>query len=231
MDSGAVVLHEPALLNMVMTPMEELVLADQVSTDPFRNVEDSLETQDALGSQMVPPAEEFGDQGGAHEEIDGIGNGEYEEFPYDQADHYGYEEAAPRQRRGSIVDRIMTWAGMVNHEQFYAANEGNSHSVIVSRNAFEGSMNRRSSLDMGGNGRPLPINVSKRRCHSSDDMDLDPSEPGEENVLNVKIDKGRAMRRNSLQAMVEKAMAYVNLMPEPNDDDLCPFGTRRDSLF
>lgn len=40
-----------------------------------------------------------------------------------------------------------------------------------------------------------------------------------------------AVRRNSLHAMVERAMAYVNLRSDRNDDDLTPFGTRRDSLY
>jgi hypothetical protein len=40
-----------------------------------------------------------------------------------------------------------------------------------------------------------------------------------------------AARRNSLHAMVERAIAYVNLRSNANDDDLTPFGTRRDSLY
>lgn len=71
---------------------------------------------------------------------------------------------------------------------------------------------------------------SRRRVRSSDDIDGD---DGKDSDVSIDYDNKRAgsQRRNSLDAFVEQAVAYRNLRPDPNDDEMCPFGTRRDSLF
>jgi hypothetical protein len=154
---------------------------------------------------------------------------------------YGYEEAAPQRRqlpgrRNSLIGHIMAWAGAINQEHFESDHHpasgvapGNSSSS--SRRGVD--ISRRASMDDAGPVRvPAVGETNLRLCASSDEMDLfggedHPSE-GEDDH---RPPEPRAPRRNSLHAMVERAMAYVNLRPDPNADDLCPFGTRRDSLF
>lgn len=155
---------------------------------------------------------------------------------------YGYEEAAPEVqrrnrddrhfRRNSLVGRIMVWAGMVNDEHF--SNRTGSMQEI--RQAQRGT-NRRASMDgsMNETSGPQSTSVSRRRrCSSSDDIDLLDHEDGEGDDPGDFYEEGygdRAHRRNSLHAMVERAMAYVNMERDDIDDDLSPFGNRRDSLF
>jgi hypothetical protein len=161
-----------------------------------------------------------------------------------QAD-YGYEEAPPevhrrnedrRFRRNSLVGRIMVWAGVVNDENF---SDDNKHEV---RQAPMGT-SRRASMDgaITGTMGPRPTPTTRRsRIHSSDDIDsLDHEEPeGEDrgdydwdNYAEYYDQNDGAPRRNSLHATVERAVAYVNMKRGDNDDDLSPFGNRRDSLF
>jgi hypothetical protein len=151
----------------------------------------------------------------------------------------GYEDTTPgpsrRQssvRRGSMVERIMAWAGAVNQEHFYHDSEH------YTRDA-QPTEHRRAS--MHGDGPQMVPSVRKRRAQSSDE--IDDSESGEfDNDLRrgdsygdndyPPEEGGRVERRNSLHAMVERAMAYVNMTKDdPHDGELCAFGTRRDSLF
>jgi hypothetical protein len=133
---------------------------------------------------------------------------------------YGYEEAEPRNRwrqprRNSLIGRIMHWAGAVNQEQFEASTCSGG-TIVTNTN-----VHRRSSVDYverasGADGE------HEEECGKH-------SEEATERATTTVYNK--ASRRDSLHAMVEKAMAFVNLRNEPNDDELCPFGTRRDSLF
>lgn len=114
------------------------------------------------------------------------------------------EKAAntPR-RRSSLADRIMVWAGAVNQEHCNDINPPHTGP-------------RRASIDFVGQPDFPPDADSMLEDIYPED---DPSSV-----------RGRAPRRNSLHAMVERAMALVNMKPE-KDEELCPFGTRRDSLF
>jgi hypothetical protein len=105
-------------------------------------------------------------------------------------------------RRSSLADRIMVWAGTVNQEHCNDINPPHTGP-------------RRASIDFVGQPDFPP---------DADSMpeDIYP----EDDYSSV---RGRATRRNSLHAMVERAM-IVNMKPE-KDEELCAFGTRRDSLF
>jgi hypothetical protein len=106
-------------------------------------------------------------------------------------------------RRSSLADRIMVWAGAVNQEHCDDINPPHTEP-------------RRASIDFVGQPDFPPDADSVME-------DIYP----ENDHSSVKV---RATRRNSLHAMVERAMAIVNLTPE-KDEELCAFGTRRDSLF
>jgi hypothetical protein len=159
---------------------------------------------------------------------------------------YGYEEASPevqrrnedrRFRRNSLVGRMMVWAGVVNDENF-SNDTGDRYAV---QQAPMGA-SRRASIDGAINGaiRPSTAPRPRHRIHSSDDIGSldDEDREGEgradysgESYAEYHEHKDRAPRRNSLHAMVERAVAFVNMKREENDDDLSPFGNRRDSLF
>lgn len=106
-------------------------------------------------------------------------------------------------RRSSLADRIMVWAGAINEEH--------CKQVDPHRN-----VPRRSSIDF----------VAEQHCSEDADYNQRGSYPEDDNSPL----HGRTKRRNSLHAMVERAVAFANLKPE-QDDELCAFGTRRDSLF
>lgn len=98
-----------------------------------------------------------------------------------------------------------------------------------------------NELSVPANQRSNPL---RRRVASSDDVTLLDHDDGLEHadVWNLETDdyddddSNRRLydyppRRNSLHAMIERAMAHVNLTKNYDDDDLTPFGNRRDSLF
>ena len=174
-------------------------------------------------------------------------------------EYYGYEEAEPttrfgKFRRDSLVGRIMTWAGAVNQEYFEAEH---LQSPYEGYDNHRSRSHRRASADHNGRPRRVePITSStsssgrsRPRSHSSDEVQFDHSDRSGEDehtmmammmrhhqdneVGDDMIDSvaNKATRRNSLQAMVEKAMSMINMGPDREPDDLCPFGTRRDSLF
>ena len=217
---------------------------------------------------------------------------------------YGYGDAytTTSQRRGSMVDHIMAWAGAVNQEYFnhssnselhYNHSEGSSSSG----GGFEDASGaycerRRASMDTGldyynnkhGAPRVVPhLRRSVRRAYSDEggishefwNEDHNQSYYGQEEAYHYGYGghapyyddsfyndaEGRegggdgyggpdrhmppaqsspgtvggsgVERRNSLHAMVERAMAYVNMSKDedPRDGELCAFGIRRDSLF
>jgi hypothetical protein len=142
-----------------------------------------------------------------------------------------YEDAAPSRRRGSmygdatgsrrdsLIERVLNWTG-----------HGSTG---------DGGGNRRGSVDfMGGLRSELVHSLpqsAKFRAPSIGDEELnlfdEHGDPIPQSTGNI---KGKSSRRNSLQDMLEKAMTFVNLRPnfdKDADDDLTPFGTRRDSLF
>ena len=168
-------------------------------------------------------------------------------------EYYGYEEAEPTTRfgqfrRDSLVGRIMTWAGAVNQEMFEAEH---LHSPYEGGDYQHTRRHRRASADHDGRPRqvdPTNARTNRPRSHSSDEVQFDHSDrSGEdehtmiahmmrhnEDALGgdmIDVVGNKAARRNSLQAMVEKAMSMINMGPDREPDDLCPFGTRRDSLF
>lgn len=163
---------------------------------------------------------------------------------------YGYEEAAPEVqrrneyghfRRNSLVGRIMVWAGVVNDEHFSSENRQDVRQAPL-------ASSRRASMDVAPIGSGMRRQQSNsiadrhKRLHSSDDLCLLDDEKHEsggqgknyENTYAEYYDRQYDQslpRRNSLHAMVERAVAYVNLKRDDSDDDLSPFGNRRDSLF
>lgn len=167
---------------------------------------------------------------------------------------YGYEDAAPQvqqrnlqrkpYRRNSIVDQIMTWAGAIRDDDFYNSSYNNK---TQNTRSIEEQGSRRASVHGSTpttQGNSLPIgNPLRQRVASSDDvalldLDDDLEQADDEDDWNLEDgDDGfrrlhdHAPRRNSLHAMVERAMAHVNLRQNYDDDDLTPFGNRRDSLF
>jgi hypothetical protein len=140
----------------------------------------------------------------------------------------------------------MAWAGAVNQEYLDSElhpnqqEQGQQEPTTWNNNRF---VNRRASIDaIISTTPPTDTRQRQRRCHSNDDIDdIEVNEGQQGQYLDdvsgdgdddLEGNKSRlAERRNSLHAMVERAMAFVNLRKEPYDDDLCPFGTRRDSLF
>ena len=185
---------------------------------------------------------------------------EYEENPYattqgtssyrhtaQEFQDLGYEDAAPTPRRGSmfgdatgatgsrrdsLVERMINWAGQ----------GGNG---TPRRGTGEGGGGRRGSVDfMGGipvarseqQVTPRAAPSPKFRAPSIGNEELLFDEHGNPIPKSAARIKGHGSRRNSLQDMLDKAMAYVNLRPNFDqdadaNDDLSPFGTRRDSLF
>lgn len=165
-----------------------------------------------------------------------------------------------QRRSSSLLGHLMGWAGAVNQEYMdsefqpqQAVVNGGADPCGGSGGGGGGSAtsgyhdnSRRASVDTvrrvhsGSTAHQRPRRVS-RRCHSTDDADGWEAEAGADAAdavphgedLGVEANgRGRgAQRRNSLHAMIERAMAYVNLRPDRNDDDLTPFGTRRDSLY
>jgi hypothetical protein len=86
----------------------------------------------------------------------------------------------------------------------------------------------------GGGGLARSEHSPPAKFHSSSNGEEELfDEHGNPIPQSAEIMKGHASRRNSLQDMLDRAMAFVNLRPKQNnaDDDLTPFGTRRDSLF
>lgn len=160
---------------------------------------------------------------------------------------YGYEEHVPRRRRSSIVGHIMAWAGAVNQEYYDSQLNVNNRNPTPARPRDE---NRRASMDNAASSstpKYVPP-VSRRtshgqasyphRCHSSDEIGESDNDPPNDGASRRRMshirrpyDDPEPERRNSLHAMVERAMAFVSLKPDLESDDLCPFGTRRDSLF
>lgn len=141
----------------------------------------------------------------------------------------GYEEAAPtvakrRQRRSSLLGHIQAWAGAVNQEHLDSTRDG---SVLDQRRAAprETPQNRRGSMDAA-----LTFSPKKRMYHSSDELQ-DGHIDEVEDAYSVDDVRGGSHRRFSLDPMVEQAVAYVNLQPSSMNNDLDPFGSRRDSLF
>jgi GNAT superfamily N-acetyltransferase/O-methyltransferase involved in polyketide biosynthesis len=158
------------------------------------------------------------------------------------SNYYEYEDAAPtvpvqRERRGSLVGHIQAWAGAVNQEHFEF--QGGHYSMY---GTAPNANNRRGSLDttlINNNTRQCQQQEQQRQqqqCRnylSSDNLanniekqiiSYDDNDDEEEYYT-------KQPRRSSLDAMVEQAVAYVNLQPSPADHDLDPFGSRRDSLF
>ena len=152
----------------------------------------------------------------------------------------GYEDAAPTPRRGSmfgdaaatggsrrdsLVERMINWAGQV----------GSTTGITTRRATGEGGGGgRRGSVDFMG-GIPVVATPSpKFRAPSIGNEEVlfdDQGNPIPQSAARI---KGHGSRRNSLQDMLDKAMAFVNLRPnfhQGAEDELSPFGTRRDSLF
>lgn len=156
-------------------------------------------------------------------------------------------------RRNSIVDQIMTWAGAIRDDDFYnshnnSSGNNNNNMTQNTRSPLEDQMGRRASvhgtLPTQGKKPSVPANPLRRRVASSDDVMLLDHDDGLEHadVWNLETDDyddddshcrnyDYPPRRNSLHAMIERAMAHVNLTKNYDDDDLTPFGNRRDSLF
>ncbi|KAG7349179.1 leucine carboxyl methyltransferase [Nitzschia inconspicua] len=138
--------------------------------------------------------------------------------------YLGYEEAAPtvqkhRQRRSSLLGHIQAWAEAINQERL----EGHGMAArMESRSQPRTSSNRRGSMDAAFTSSPY-----KRMYHSSDELEGDTND----NEALHDDRRGSSHRRSSLDTMVEQAVAYVNMYPSHIDDDLDPFGSRRDSLF
>jgi GNAT superfamily N-acetyltransferase len=147
-------------------------------------------------------------------------------------DYLGYEEAAPtvqqqRQRRGSLLGHIQAWAGAVNQEHLdYSQQRQGDYRPRPAPDAR--LQNRRGSMDAA-----VTVSPWRRRFHSSDELENEDEAQAayHENDDTEALQHSNQYRRNSLDAMVEQAVAYVNLQPSPMDDDLDPFGSRRDSLF
>jgi hypothetical protein len=156
----------------------------------------------------------------------GYGDGDHE-YAEGEYEYYGEAEAAaaPPRRRGSLLGNLMVWAGGADHQDPYFESERNHGPQRCQEN-------RRASMDTV---RPAPsIERPRRRCLSSDEIVVVGGDQQEEEVSDTEatMPRGRAPRRNSLHEMVERALMYVNLKkPDPTHEDLCPFGTRRDSLF
>ena len=109
----------------------------------------------------------------------------------------------------------MAWAGSINQEYY------------DDQNAPRRSSTHRATLDaVKPMDSALEGGETQRRRSSTDD---DQNEEGQGEVYSTI--QGRARRRSSLHAVVERAMAFVNLKPDRNSEELSPFGTRRDSLF
>ena len=144
----------------------------------------------------------------------------------------------------------MVWAGVVNDEHFSTGGRSDSSSAHEVRQTPTGT-SRRASMDGArggaiGHQSAAPI-AQRRRFHSSDDSHpdfLDEEEAaldsddhkacGEENMDTNYCGQYEPIvrRRISLHASVERAVAYVNTYGDDDfDDDLSPFGNRRDSLF
>jgi hypothetical protein len=195
-----------------------------VSSAEASNCEDEVRKDDLVDEEnyYLEGREDRDYQDGDHEYVygdyeHGDGDHEYAEGEYES---YGYTAAAPRRRRSSLLGHLMAWAGAVNQDHFES-----EHNNGPERR----QENRRASMDTG---RPEPRVVElRRRCLSSDELDVLGGDQQEEGSDTEGTPQGRAPRRNSLHAIVERAIAYVNLKPDPIDEDLCPFGTRRDSLF
>jgi hypothetical protein len=231
--------------NEEIEKMESLTVSTDEGTTSRPEDETGISEDKFASPQYVDGDYEYGDGDGEYEYY---GEGEYEygegEFQYRGEgnyeaqggedgghDNYGYEEHVPRQRRSSIVGHIMAWAGAVNQE--YYDSQLTSNPNPSPRPQPE---NRRASMDQAG--RPVsvvPIRSYRQRCHSSDEVEVDdlddPPDEGARRMEDYPQPEFRVPRRNSLHAMVERAMAFVNLKSDRDADDLCPFGTRRDSLF
>jgi hypothetical protein len=104
-------------------------------------------------------------------------------------------------RRNSLIPAIQKWAISITRDPQVSSN----------------TWSKRLSLD---NSMGLP--KDEPTASYSDNNDNSDS-----NNLTL------TTRRQSLDVNVERAVAMVNEHPELCDDDgaLCPFGTRRDSLF
>jgi len=240
-----------------MTETRTLELRDQEdpenddvssSATAKRSLDIAINEEKELGTVQVKDSSDSGYE--EHIDVSNATAFESSEGDVDHAD-YGYEEATPAvqrrnqknatYRRNSLLDKIMVWAGVVNDEEFYRSSfSGESGQVPV-------RTNRRASMDwaMTGTSRSRAeqnkISQPRQRFPSSDDvalMDHDEDDKVEnegegyaENGDEYNNGVSRAPRRNSLHAMVERAMAYVNSTKDANDDDLTPFGNRRDSLF
>jgi hypothetical protein len=194
-----------------------------VSSAEALNCEDEV-TKDDLVDEETSSFEGREDQDyqeGDYEYVDDYeyGDGEHE-YAEGEDEYYGYKAAAPPRRRSSLLGHLMAWAGAVNQDHFESEQNNGPQRC---------QGNRRASMDTG---RPAPRVVEHRpRCQSSDEIDVLGSDKQEEGSDTEGTPQFRASRRNSLHAMVERAIAYVNLKPDPIDEDLSPFGTRRDSLF
>ena len=125
------------------------------------------------------------------------------------------ESRRPRRRR-SLAERIMAWAGAMNQE--YDDDQNSSRRTSTRRATLDVGQTTDTELEGGETQR-------RRRSLTDDDQNKE----GEGEVYSTI--QGRARRRSSLHDMVERAMAFVNLKPDRNSDELSPFGTRRDSLF
>jgi hypothetical protein len=172
-----------------------------------------------------------------------------------------FGDATTGARRNSIVGRIMNWAEQVHQDHAHGDSTGTNTTRRVSGNGAAGS--RRGSFIGGGgggpararapsrdddeevldeHGNPIPQPAKSHTPFSGADQELLFDEHGNPIPKSAAAPrKGHFSRRNSLQDMLDKAMAFVNLRPtqfnqedddeDADDNDLSPFGTRRDSLF
>jgi ribosomal protein S18 acetylase RimI-like enzyme/O-methyltransferase involved in polyketide biosynthesis len=147
-------------------------------------------------------------------------------------DRLGYEQAEPTlhlRRRGSLLGHIMAWADKVNEEHmgpsFGQLNDCESLGSNYRRSRLD--YGRRASLDVTSTDTDFTNKRNRRRIHSSDNF----NNSGSDENSSIEPRRVGSGRRNSLDAFVEQAVAYRNLRPDPSDDEMCPFGTRRDSLF
>lgn len=128
-------------------------------------------------------------------------------------------------RRSSLSDHILAWAGAVNQHRFNKDTGYKSHTDPRQYESNTGP--RRASMDIISNLDGPDENFPILYPAATDDVDDRDNTSDSGGEYYITSDTGG--RRNSLDPMVERAMATVNL--ESDDDELCAFGTRRDSLF